>query len=72
MGCFQPFKHYHTQAIDRVVRLGDVEFGKLQFLVELQTIRGKTFTEATICSAWKKTGLIPFNPEMVLSEIREY
>lgn len=29
VGCFQPFKHYHTQAIDHTVRLGDVEFGKL-------------------------------------------
>ena len=71
VGCFQPFKHYHTQAIDRVIRLGDVEFGKLQFLAEFQTMRERTFTEATICSAWKKTGLIPFNPEVVLGKIRE-
>ena len=34
MSCFQPYKHYHTKAIDQVVRLGDVEFGKLQFLAE--------------------------------------
>lgn len=72
VGCFQPFKHYHTQAIDRVVRLGDVEFGKLQFLAEFQAMRNKTFTEATIRSAWKNTGLIPFNPEMVLSKVRAY
>lgn len=72
VGCFQPFKHHHTQAINRVVRLGDVEFGKLQFLAEFQTMRNKTFTEATIRNAWEKTGLIPFNPEMVLSKVRDY
>ncbi len=34
-------------------------------------MRERTFTEATICSAWKKTGLISFNPEVVLGKIRE-
>ena len=34
-------------------------------------MREKTFTEATIRSAWKKTGLISFNPKMVLDKIRE-
>ena len=72
VGCFQPFKHYHTQVIDCVVQLDNVEFGKLQFLAEFQNIRSKTFTEATIYSAWKKTSLISFNPEMMLSKIREY
>lgn len=72
VGCFQPFKNHHFQAMNRVVRLGDVEFGKLQFLAEFQAMRDKTFTEATIRSAWEKTGLIPFNPEMVLSKIRDH
>lgn len=51
VGCFQPLKHYYTQAIDCVVRLGDAEFGKLQFFAEFQTMREKTFTSAIICSA---------------------
>ncbi len=29
---FQPFKHYHTDAIDKAVRLGDDKFDKLEFL----------------------------------------
>ncbi len=51
VGCFQPFKHYHTQTINRIIRFGDVEFGKLQFLAEFQTMRERTFTETTICNA---------------------
>lgn len=53
------------------MRLGDIEFGKLQFLAEFQIMRNKTFIEAAICSAWKKTGLIPFNLE-IGSRILEY
>ncbi len=62
VGCFQTFKHCHTQGIDRVVRLGDVELGKLPFLTELQTMRNKTFTEATIRSAWEKNRSHSFQP----------
>ncbi len=51
--------------------MGDVEFRKLRFLAEFQTMRERIFTEATICTAWKKTGLILFNPEVVLGKIRE-
>lgn len=72
IGCFQPFKHYHTQAIDCVVRLGDVEFDKLQFMAEFLTIEEKTLIKTIICNAWKKTGLIPFNPKIILSKIWKY
>lgn len=34
-------------------------------------MRNKAFTEATIYSTWKKTGLIFFNSEMVLSKIQK-
>lgn len=32
VGCFQPFKHYHTEAIDQSVRNGESDFNKLNFL----------------------------------------
>ena len=32
VGVFQSFKHYHMDAIDKTVRLGDEKFGKLEFL----------------------------------------
>lgn len=35
-------------------------------------MREKTFIKATICNAWKKTGLIFFIPEIILSKIGEY
>ena len=47
VGVFQSFKHYHTEAIDRAVRLGDIRH------------------------AFKSTGIVPFNPNVVLDKIRE-
>ncbi len=48
VGCFQPFKHYHTKAIEQIVQLEDIEFGKQQIFVEFQIIREKTLTKAII------------------------
>ena len=33
VGCFQPFKHYYTEAIDSAVRLDSSDFNRLNFLV---------------------------------------
>ena len=35
-------------------------------------MKEKTFTKAAIYNTWKKTGLIPFNPKIVLDKIWEY
>ena len=69
VGCFQPFKHYHSEAVDHSVRQGNSEFGKLDFLSAFQEMHDLTFTKSTIVSAWKHTGLVPFNPAIVLDKI---
>ena len=70
VGCFQPFKHYHAEAIDNAMRSGEGDFGKLEFLAKFQTMRTKTFKKSTIQSAFRNTGLIPYNPEVVLQKVR--
>ena len=67
---FQPLKHYHTEAIDQAVRLGDTKFGTLEFLAAFQQFRAKTFKESTVKHAFKATGLVPYNPEIVLEKVR--
>ena len=32
VGVFQPMKHYHAEAVDNAIRLGDVDFNRLDFL----------------------------------------
>ncbi len=68
---FQRFKYYHTDAIDKAVRLGDEKFGKLEFLAKFQSFCNQTFKPTTIHHAFKSTELVPFNPDVVLDKIRE-
>lgn len=66
---FQPMKHYHSRAVDMAVRDGCTNFTKLEFLEAIQEVRLQTFKESTIKSAFKKTGIVPYNPLVVLREI---
>jgi DDE superfamily endonuclease len=34
--CFQPFKHYHSEAIEVAVRTGDTDFSKIEFLAAFE------------------------------------
>lgn len=70
VGVFQPYKHFHSEAIDEAVRMGDREFGKLEFLAAYQTFHTQTFKPSTIRHAFRDTGIVPFNPNMVLDKIR--
>ena len=67
---FQPLKHYHAQALDFLVRDGVAEITKLQLLGLIQDIRKKAFKESTIRSAFKKIGIMLFNPSIILGELR--
>src|SRR5947199_1984661 len=69
--CFQPYKHYHRQALDRSLRLGVFDFNRLDFIAAFNKMRAETFKSSTIKSAFAKTGLIPYNPEKVLDPLRE-
>lgn len=69
VGVFGPYQHYYSNAVDKEVRLshGTLDVGKHNFWPILQQARAKTFTVSTITSAWKKSGLVPFNPRVVYS-----
>ncbi len=69
VGCFQPFKHYHAEAIDDAIRSGSGDFGRFEFLAKFQFMRTQTFKKFTIKSAFKNTRLIPYNPEIVFQKI---
>ena len=67
--CFQPYKHFHAEAVDAATRTGCSDFNKLEFLAALSSIREQTFKRTTVLSAFRQTGLIPFNPDIVLSKL---
>lgn len=68
--CFQPLKHYHSEAIDRAVRTGDAEFSKIEFLAAFQNFRRQAFTLPTVLSAFRETGIVPWDPQKVLDKIQ--
>ena len=68
---FQPLKHYHAEALDLIVQDGCANITKIEFLSVIQEIRRKAFKEETILSAFKKSGLIPYNSLVVLQRIQE-
>jgi len=72
VGVFQPLKHWHQVALHESVQYGDVEYSKTDFLAAYQTMRQRTFKSSTILSAWRKVGLFPFNPQVVLDKVKVY
>ena len=68
---FQPLKHWHAEAINEAAQMGDEKFNKLEFLNAFNDFRAKAFQSTTIRSAWRQTGLIPYNPALVLDKVRE-
>ncbi|KJZ68083.1 hypothetical protein HIM_12526 [Hirsutella minnesotensis 3608] len=63
---FQPLKHYHAKALDVMVRDGLVNITKLEFLSCIQDVRMRAFKKDTVRSAFRKTGVFPFDPQVVL------
>ena len=51
--------------------MGDETFTKVEFLNVFNGFRQQAFKRTTIESAWKKAGLIPYNPSIVLDKVRE-
>jgi DDE superfamily endonuclease/Tc5 transposase-like DNA-binding protein len=68
---FQPYKHYHAKAVDILIRDSCTAITKLEFLGMIRDIREETFKTSTIISAFKKTGIHPFNPQIVLQQVLE-
>ena len=68
---FQPLKHWHSEAVNEAIQHGDETFSKVEFLNAFNSFRSKAFKDTTIRSAWKKTGLIPFDPAFVVDKVRD-
>lgn len=69
---FQPYKHYYAEAIDALIRAGVGQYNKLEFLADFERFRARALTASTIRSAFKKTGLVPFDPNVVLVKARQF
>jgi hypothetical protein len=57
--------------VDGAARTGDTTFSKTEFLAAFQDFRGKAFKHDTILSAFRKTGIVPYDPSKVLDLLRD-
>ncbi|GMG14126.1 unnamed protein product [Aspergillus oryzae] len=69
VGCFGPLKRAYGQLVENKMRLGFNHIDKLDFLEAFPQARAQIYTTSNICSGFSATGLIPFNPERVLSQL---
>ena len=69
VGCFSSLKRAYGDEIMALARVLTTKIDKPAFIKAYRTAYYKTFTESNICSSFRGAGLVPFNPEVVLSKL---
>jgi hypothetical protein len=65
VGCFSPLKRAYSRKIETLMRHHINHITKLEFLPAFD----RSFTSANICSAFRGAGLVPLQPDVVLSKL---
>jgi hypothetical protein len=73
-GNFLPLATYYSQEITAILTNseGETSMTKRMFFGIFKPAFVKAFSEENIRSVWLKTGLWPYNPDLVLDSIRAY
>ena len=69
VSCFAVLKRSYGRQIEELMRLGVSHIDKTDFLTAYTTTRQETFTYANIRNGFQATGLLPYNPDYVLSKL---
>lgn len=69
VGCFSPLKHSYGRGVEAQMRLGINHIDKPEFLSIYQIARKEAMSSRNIKSGFTATGLVPYNPERVLSNL---
>jgi hypothetical protein len=69
VGCFGPLKRAYGKLIEQKGRLGFNHIDKLDFLKAYPKAHEEVFTQQNIQSGFRATGLVPFNPSVVLEKL---
>jgi hypothetical protein len=69
VGCFSPLKRAYSREIEALIRHYINHITKLEFLPAFKAAFQRSFTSANICSAFRGTGLVPLQPDAVLSKL---
>ena len=72
VGAFQKLKFEFKAKLRHHVFIGEDEVSKADFFAIFQGFSNATWSEKLCRSAFRKTGLIPYNPQIVLDQINTY
>jgi hypothetical protein len=72
VGCFRAEKHWHNDAVNAALENLDFDYTLSSFFRDLKKIREKTFTYGTVRDAWRKSGVMPPNRELIKKKMRKY
>jgi hypothetical protein len=69
VGCFSPLKSLYGKQIEKFMRLRINHITKLEFLPAFKEAFKAAFTEQNIKSGFRATGLVPYDPVIVISNL---
>jgi hypothetical protein len=69
VGCFSPLKTSYGKQIENLMRLRINHITKIEFLPAFKEAFKAAFTEQNIKSGFRATGLVPYDPENVISHL---
>ncbi|KAL1960690.1 hypothetical protein VTO42DRAFT_6520 [Malbranchea cinnamomea] len=69
VSCFAPLKQAYGQQVQRSMMLGINHIDRDEFFSLYSSIRTAALTERNIKSGFRATGLVPYDPEQVLSRL---
>lgn len=69
VGCFSPLKRAYGNQINSLIRSHINHITKLEFLPAFYAAYKQAITEANICASFRGAGLVPHDPERVISEL---
>jgi len=69
VGCFSSLKKTYGQRVESNMWLGINHIDKRDFLIAYQHARKEALSASNICSGFAATGLVPYQPDQVLSQL---
>ncbi|KAH7556263.1 putative transposase [Bipolaris maydis] len=69
VGCFSPLKRAYSREVESLIRHHINHITKLEFLPAFKVAFDRSFTATNICSAFRGAGLVPLQPDAVLSRL---
>jgi hypothetical protein len=69
VSCFSPLKQAYRKEVEKKMGLGINHIDKDEFLTIYSRVRTEALNEKNIQSGFRATGLVPYDPEQVLSRL---